>query len=737
MDPAQTADQPTVTAPFRVGDWLAEPMANRLTRDDDVQRVEPKVMEVLALMASQPGETVTKDQFMAEVWTGTVVTDDVLARCISELRKALGDSARRPDYVETIRKRGYVLIAPVEHDVEVDLAATFDPDEPTTLTVGGDGAGSEVTGLDLRRPELPRRQRPALLVWGLVAAVLLSSAAAIAYRAGVAGVRPLAARPVTSTPGDERDPALSPDGARVAFAWDGDGMSEGASEQDRQFDIYVQDADGGVPTRLTNHPADDLSPAWSPDGARVAFVRCSVGGECGVYAVDAQGGAEQALVPAGSLDIEGLAWSPDGARLAFSGRNGRQGAFSLHIVPLDGSPPQRLTAPASTYPGDLEPAFSPDGRLLAFVRTEMDGRQDVAVVTVQGGRVRRLAREQKGVTGIDWTADGQEVVYAANRDGAAGLWRVGLDGKDPRWVSLGNDAGEIADPSVGRTGGVAFARQRVRSQIVEADADGRLRPILPSTRDDRQPAVTPDGTRIAFVSTRSGSHEVWTARADGSQAAQLTDFGGARVSGPHWSPDGRRLVVSARADGDADVFVVLASGETRALTDDPADDVAATWSRDGQWIYFASNRGDTWQIYRVPSAGGDAEPVTVGGGVAAAEAPGGGLLVIRPDRRGLWRLPVVDGEIRDVRAVRLPVNLSPADWAGWTVSGDAVYVLERRYDRAASVVRLGPNGRRERVAEVEDVPEDSGLAVFPGGARVLLSRQDRADSDVVIVEDFR
>ena len=720
MDPVQTADQPTVTAPFRVGEWIAEPMANRLTRGEDVRRVEPKVMEVLALMASQPGETVTKDQFMAEVWTGTIVTDDVLARCISELRKALDDSARNPDYVETIRKRGYALIAPVERDLDLDLAASFD--------------APPVTGLDLRRPELPRRQRPVVLVWGLIAAVGIASGAAIAYQAGLAGVRPLAAHPVTSTPGDERDPALSPDGRRVAFAWDG-----GVDDEDgrRQFDVYVQDADGGVPTRLTTHPADDVSPAWSPDGQRVAFVRCGVGGECGVFAVDADGGPEQALVSAEDLAIDGLVWSPDGARLAFSGRRGRQGAFSLHILPLDGSPPQRLTSPATTYPGDLDPAFSPDGSRLAFVRTELDGRQDVAVVTVNGGRVRRLAREQKGVTGLDWTVDGKEVVYAANRDGAAGLWRVGLSGGDPRWVSLGIDAGEIAAPSVGRSGGVVFARQLVRSQIVEAGPGGDLRPILPSTRDDRQPAVSPDGSRLAFVSTRSGSHEVWTAGPNGDGADRLTDFGGARVSGPRWSPDSRRLVVSARADGDADVFAILPSGQVRQLTDDPADDVAPTWSRDGQWVYFASDRGEMWQIYRVPSGGGTAEPVTVGGGVAAAEAPGGGLLVIRPDRRGLWRLPVADGAIRDVRAQRLAVNLSPADWANWTVVGDDVYVLERRYDRAASVVRLGPDGSRQRVAAVADVPEDSGLGVFPGGTRFLLSRQDRADSDIVIVEDFR
>ena len=525
-DPAPLSDQPLLTAPFRVGEWVAEPMANRLTRGDDVQRIEPKVMEVLAAMAARPGETVTKDEFMAEVWTGTIVTDDVLARCISELRKALGDSARNPDYVETIRKRGYVLIAPVEHDLDLDKAATF-PE------AGGDGAGdvgAPITGFDVRRPVLPKRTRPTILVWGLALVAVVLGGAFLAYRAGVAGVRPLSSVPVTSTPGDERDPALSPDGARVAFAWDGGAVEPGDST--RQFDVYVQPTSGGAPMRLTMHPADDFSPAWSPDGERVAFVRCGRGGECGVSVVDAAGGPERSLLDRTDRAISDLAWSPDGATLAFSARRGRQGAYSLHLMPLDGSPPQRLTAPASAYPGDLGPAFSPDGRLLAFVRTALDGRQDVAVVTVQGGRVRRLAREQKGVTGLDWTPDGDEVVYAANRDGAAGLWRVRLDGSgDPRWVALGADGGEITAPSVGRTGGVAFARQLVRSQIVEV-GDGPVRTVVPSTRDDRQPDVSPDGRRLAFVSTRSGSHELWAAAPDGSNARQVTRFGGARVSGP-------------------------------------------------------------------------------------------------------------------------------------------------------------------------------------------------------------
>ena len=124
--------QPALTEPFAVGEWMAEPMANRLTRGEDVRRLEPKVMEVLACMANRPGETVTKEEFMDDVWAGTIVTDDVLARCISELRKALGDNARNPEYVETIRKRGYVLIAPVRRGVEA-RPAPAEPPEPSML----------------------------------------------------------------------------------------------------------------------------------------------------------------------------------------------------------------------------------------------------------------------------------------------------------------------------------------------------------------------------------------------------------------------------------------------------------------------------------------------------------------------------------------------------------------------------------------------------------------------------
>src|SRR5690554_1712898 len=98
---------------FQVGEWRVAPRGNRLAGPQGTERVEPKVMQVLECLAESPGRTVTKEDFMDRVWAGTVVSDDVLARCISELRKVFGDDPRSPVYIETVRKSGYRLIAPV------------------------------------------------------------------------------------------------------------------------------------------------------------------------------------------------------------------------------------------------------------------------------------------------------------------------------------------------------------------------------------------------------------------------------------------------------------------------------------------------------------------------------------------------------------------------------------------------------------------------------------------------
>src|SRR5580704_693204 len=98
---------------FKLGAWRVQPQLNSVARDHQTIRLEPKMMGVLVCLAQRSGDVVSKEQLVQEVWRNTFVTDDVLIRCVSELRKAFGDNAGRPSVIETIPKRGYRLLLPV------------------------------------------------------------------------------------------------------------------------------------------------------------------------------------------------------------------------------------------------------------------------------------------------------------------------------------------------------------------------------------------------------------------------------------------------------------------------------------------------------------------------------------------------------------------------------------------------------------------------------------------------
>ncbi len=732
MERADIQRQPP--PPFRVGEWVAEPMANQLSRGDTKHRVEPKVMEVLVCMARRPGETITKEEFMADVWAGTIVTDDVLARCISELRKTLGDSAQKPRFVKTIRKRGYRLIAPVER-ADVDPVTAF-----SSQKSNGDGSSTgEVSLADVRpqvvqHPAKRTRSTNRRIRFGILTAIAFAIGSSIVVQQYIVNrTKPLSITPVTSYPGEEMDPALSPDGRSIAFAWDG---GEGLN-----FDLYVQPTIDEEPLRLTETSDDEHSPAWSPDGRQLAFARCTVSG-CSIFAIPASGGEESLLAELRTLYVRDLVWSPDGRTLALSARQRTRGSFSLILLPLDTRRPLRLTESPASPPGDLDPAWSPDGRTLAFIRTTVDGRQDVSIVPSEGGEVRALAREQQGVTGLDWTSDGRTVVYAANREGASGLWRIGLGGGEPTWVALG-DGGEVYQPSVARNArGITFAQRSYATNIALIDRTrggaSRTSLLIESTRWDSQPNVSADGLKIAFISNRSGSLEIWMADADGTNLRRLTSFGGPRVSTPRWSPDGSQIVFSSRVSGHADLYIVEPGSPPRRFTDDPGDEVAPSWSRDGSRIYFASKRNGDWQIWRRSVYGGETLPVTRYGGIAAEETPNGhDLMVVRPEKKNLWRV-ALDEELAEQNSVSV-APLDPADWANWTVREEGIYLVQRREDEAsADVVLVNPQTLTyDLIATVVGLPEAPSLAVFPGGRKLLVTQTERSDSDIVLVRDFR
>jgi Tol biopolymer transport system component/DNA-binding winged helix-turn-helix (wHTH) protein len=630
----------------RFGVFEADLRAGELRKSGSKIKLQEQPFQILALLLEQPGELVTREDMQQRLWPADTFVDfdHGLNAAIKRLREALGDDADTPRYVETLPRRGYRFIAPVQSP-----EGASDPATSRAL----DGAGGVA-------PPAPQPHRA--LRYGFLGAALFLSLMLIYILQKQPPPSPAAPSmmvvPVTTLAGAEWVPRFSPEGNRIAFAWN-------QGKEDGTFNIYVQLIGAGEPLRLTDNPGQDFNPAWSPDGRYIAFTRQS-DNDSGIFLVPALGGPERKIFSAKREPfwLRGLAWSPDGRFLAFPDKSSPSSGYSIVLLSLENLETRKLTNPGPSQSDDM-PVFSPDGRSLAFVRNTKD-ILNIYVMDAAGGQPRPLTQERwQFLLGLAWTADGREIIYASNRGGTTSLWRIPASGGTPEAMPVG--AVSVFDPEISRQGGrltyVSWLHDENIWKIGIPDSAGH--PPAPekwisSTELDQGPQYSPDGSKIAFQSTRTGFYEIWVCNRDGSNPVQLTKFDGPLTGTPRWSPDGRHIVFDSRPYDSADIFVIKPEGGApRRLTSDPSNEVVPSWSRDGKWIYFASDRTGSWQLWKIPAEGGPAVRVTHQGGFAAFESVDGSFLYYAKDleKPGIWRVPVSGGQASS--SVRRPGGARP------------------------------------------------------------------------------
>jgi Tol biopolymer transport system component len=597
--------------------------------------------------------------------------------------------------------------------------------------------------------------RPVVLVAGAAAIVVAGAFAFRAWRAP-GRLEPLTAVPLTTLTGVVRYPSFSPDGDRVVFTWTG-------TSQDNP-DLYVQQVGSGSPLRLTTDPGNDHNPVWSPDGRWIAFLRNqSEAGASELRLIAPLGGTERVLA---TIHIRGgilvspphLAWCPDSECLVVTDSPGNEQADALFVISLETGDKRQLTHPKAPATGDTHPAISPDGRWLVFRR--MAGtfigelyRLALNPGVTAGGDSERLTLAAMDAQHPAWMPDGREILFSAK----SSLWRVRVDKDDPpaRLPFVG-DYGVMPVVSAGpggRSPRLVYVRMfddgniwRIETSSPGARATSPPVSSIASTRQDGMPHFSPDGHRVAFTSDRSGTWEIWVSDPDGSNAVQLTSLGAVASGYPKWSPDGQRIAFHTNVEGQWEVYVISSTGgKPQNLTTHPASDVAPSFSADGNWIWFSSNRSGVQHetLWKIPATGGSALQVTTSAGWAPLESPDGMYLyyveaVDRPSP--LWRMAASGGT---------PTRVLDGVFLGnFAVGRDGIYFIDRPSGgRGVHYVDVPFGDTRLRYFDfarqtVTTVAQDLGrvdvpLTVSPDGRIILFARVDATVNDLMLVANFK
>ncbi len=453
----------------------------------------------------------------------------------------------------------------------------------------------ETVELSLQTAPAPKWRKHAA---ALVAAGLLIAASAWLWRtlrassAALLTFNAAAAQKLTDLPGQELFPSLAPDGQSVVYA--------GHNQQQGDLDIYRQAVGARTAKNLTEGtPSADFQPAFSPDGARIAFRSSRNDG--GIFVMQSDGSQVTQLTNTGFNP----AWSPDGRELAladdniwdYEGRNTFPSASRLWAINVNTRERRVITEHDA-----VQPNWSPHGQRLAFWGEQNGGHRDIWTVAASGGAPTPVTDDAFIDWNPVWSPTGEQLYFLSNRGGEMNLWRVTIDestgllsgAPEPatlpsdncQYVNFARNGSALVygqntrsenlwqiafDPVKGQTSGAAtpltqglkryalfslapdeksfvyLARGEPQQDLFTASLTGApLQRLTDDAAQDIMPRWSPDGRWIAFISDRGGKYEIWKVRPDGSGLAQMTHEPGKEVIAPVWSPDGRKLLYQIR-----------------------------------------------------------------------------------------------------------------------------------------------------------------------------------------------
>lgn len=669
----------------QVGELLLDLATHAVRREEGIVRLTPKSAEVLKVLLRHEGEPVSRDLLIDSVWRDQFPSDDVVTKAIGELRRVLAHSDQ--NIIETIPRVGYRLLptvqwlnsdaanqweggvdgvppepaplAPVEPETEAVAAPSSPPRRWLRLglavsiilltlmgwwLVRGPGSLATPGQLQAARPSVLDQERLAL---------------------AIAGHLSVSARPFAAAALSEYLPAVSPDGQWVVFG-------EWPAPQGRGSRLMIRALGAESARPLVDDQAIrfETAPTWSPDGQALVYQRIDRDG-CQLYWIAPFSGERRVVAPCRSGYVELMDFTPDGQGVLLSRAEQPGGWPRLRILELESGHWRDLDYERSPTDADVQGVYSPDGRWLVFRRGPAP-LSDLYIVAAEGGPVRRITELRATIRGMDWLPDSRHLVFASSHGGQMALWL--LDSVDGQSSPLG--AYGAAFPQVAlQTGELVYQQQLqphnlIRFNITD-EGQPAVQPVFASSRADSFPSLSPDGTRLAFVSNRGGRNEILLGDLADGQVVTLTRNSQGDVGPPSWSPDGRRLLFERRPESGGELVELdIASRRQQVLNLEVVDPRNARYAPDGESVYFDGELEGRRQVFHYHPADGVLRQVTEDGGQRPVPSPDGRYLYLLVNELQLVRMNPAGGQMQT-----LADSIGFSSQFAWEVDEDGLHVL--------------------------------------------------------------
>ena len=680
-------------ADFSLGPLRVHPSARQVSAGERSETIEPRVMQVLVVLARAEGAVVSREHLIERCWGGRIVGDDAVSNTVAKVRALATLSAEPAFEIETIPRVGYRLR-------QRQPGASAFP-----------AAAAQVASSKFQSWRWP--------AIGLAVAVVVIAASLVAARYLYSSREPEwtvaeSHLPFISTPEIERYPALSPDGTMIAY-------SAGATIADRQ--IYLRLLKGGDPIQLTRDGYDAAAPAWSPDGRMIAYVIFQEGHPCRILEIPIPAGQSREVGRCRISPRANLSFDPSGRALFYdeptvSGVHG--GIFRLD---LDSGRVSTVTHPERGPLFDSSPVVSPNGSALLYTRIAESNRIEIRLLTLANGADRLVGAFDGGDANATWSTGGQTIFLARSRPstGDNSLWAYPAGGGAPsRVLSTGEYLGRL---SAGPNGLLATEMAYPGGQLVAVTPHSGLPPKPIPSGGLRTWCVdyAADGTFLA-TGWREGAWGIWIGGANGSLHELLATNDS--TCAIRWSPDGTRFAFIGWWHGHGfQVRVLRREGEQIAQFRFPGNDTGLLeWTADGKSILTSRKEEKGWRIWRTDVATPDKSIPITAYGWRDPRVRGTMLFAEKDGAAGIWRIDGAPHRITD--------GPRPEESDVYNIAGDRLIYSDTSDPEHPMFSAVSVNGGpKDRLAPLPNGQDGFTFGVDPKSGDIVYT-QNTDDTDI-------